>query len=725
MVSGADAYVRGEYLYQDFLYDSYGANTTATPLDPQPVPGSVDASFSAMTGDVVYPTEAGTYAFDAADLLEFRARLEHGRVAYRITLNTMLAPEAAGIAIGIDTDRNAATGRHDWGYGIGSLGTLGLEHVIVSWGTGAALDRKPMPSQADVRRNQITVATPLSPGGATWRHYLVVGLFDVEAKAFKAVGDEPTATHPGGAHGADAPPIFNAGFRFDEPMDGDALAQGSRGAGFGSHREHQQALALAARDISDLHADISFAKLLAAASESHVPATGYLNRLFVSHLDLGEGAQETRPMFVGKIQPYSVYVPTTYRKGHAAPMHLYLHSLAAGYNQYAVFAPNSLIQLGEGRGAFLLTPEGRGPDGWYHDEAEVDVFEAWADLAAHYDIDPVRVTIGGYSMGGYGTYKLGAQYPDLFAKAFAIVGPADEDITGGPTGGVSSSVNHTFDIAQNLRNLPLLMWNGMIDELVPVLGTLQFENRLHQLGYRHELNLFPTHDHFLFSILDEWGPGRDFLGDATIDPRPSQVTYRAVPGQDAPKLGIVHDHAYWISGVRVAPSADAAVIDARSLAKGEAPPSATEIAGVGVEPAPHIKRGIAWTQSTEAPSNALEISLEGVSAVTIWIEQAGIHTSKPFELSISSPAEAFVTLAGSFGARAISAAAGTTKMMVEIEPAADSSNPAPTARTQAPSGSLPATGVPARSGFALALLAVAVLAERLRRWAAPSGAPRR
>jgi dienelactone hydrolase len=716
MVSGADAYMEGEYLYQDFVYDSFGANTTNAPLPPDPVPAAGDTTFSGLTGDMVYPTDAATYAFDAADLLEFRARLEDGKIVYRVTLNTMLAPDVAGIAIGIDTDANSASGVSDWGYGIGSLGELGLEHVLVSWGPAALLDGKSIPSSVDVRRNQITIETPLEPGAATWRHYLVIGLFDAGAKTFKAVGEEPTETHPGGAHDTDAPPIFNAGFRFDEPFSDSELERGSRGAGAGNHREHGQALALAARDISELHADISFAKIRARTDESHVPTSGHINRLYASHLDLGEGAQPERPMFLGKIQPYSVYVPASYRKDHPAPLHLWLHSLAAGYNQYRIFAPNSLPQLGEQRGSFLLTPEGRGPDGWYHDEAEVDVFEAWADLAARYDIDATRVTIGGYSMGGYGTYKLASQYPDLFAKAFAIVGPADEEIQGGPSGGMFGGPQGTFEIAENLRNIPLLFWNGMIDELVPVLGTLQFENRLHELGYRHELNLFPTHDHFLFSILDRWEPGRDFLGLAEIDPSPSHVTYRHVTAQDAPKLGIVHDHAYWVSGVRVAEGAESAVVDARSLIRGEAVPQPAEIAGVGFAPALHIKRGINWITGTQAPQNVLEVKLDGVSSVTIWTEPAGFDADKPFEMRVESAAPALITLAGSFGARALNAAAGTTAMTVKIGGATVAGTKRPAVSRPAPSGPLPATGVPARSAAAAALLAgaAAVLAYRRR-----------
>ena len=272
-------------------------------------------------------------------------------------------------------------------------------------------------------------------------------------------------------------------------------------------------------------------------------------------------------------------------------------------------------------------------------------------------------------MGGYGTYKLGAQYPDLFAKAFAIVGPSDEDILGGPTGGAISSVNHNFDIATNLRNVPLLMWNGMIDELVPVLGTLRFENRLHELGLRHELDLFPTHDHFLFSILDEWGPGRDFLGAAELDPAPSHITFRVVPGagraearpRPRPRVLDLRRAGRAGRGERAGGRPFARRAARRCRPRPRSPASASTRRRTS-------SVALAWTQGTETARNALEVSLEGVSAVTIWSERAGIDTTKPFELSIESPAQAVVTLAGSFGARAITAPAGTTKMTVKIEP---------------------------------------------------------
>ena len=119
-----------------------------------------------------------------------------------------------------------------------------------------------------------------------------------------------------------------------------------------------------------------------------------------------------------------MFVPKTYRRTRRAGVTFALHSLSATYTQYAVFSPNQPRQLGDEEGRFYVTPLGRGPDGWYTDEGEVDFFEVWADLARRFRLDPTRVALSGYSMGGYGTYKLGLQWPDLFGAAFTVVGAA-------------------------------------------------------------------------------------------------------------------------------------------------------------------------------------------------------------------------------------------------------------------------------------------------------------
>ena len=76
-------------------------------------------------------------------------------------------------------------------------------------------------------------------------------------------------------------------------------------------------------------------------------------------------------------------------------------------------------------------------------------------------------------MGGIGTFKLGAQFPDLFARAQPTVG--DEPNT---------------DVLASIRNLPVLMWNTSADELVNATEFTQTADKLQNLGYRYELDIY-------------------------------------------------------------------------------------------------------------------------------------------------------------------------------------------------------------------------------------------
>src|SRR3954447_25066977 len=64
LVSGADAYRDGEWLYQDFLYDDHGALGTRDPGDPF---SQGTYLFSPKTGTLTYPT-GDAYVNNAADL---------------------------------------------------------------------------------------------------------------------------------------------------------------------------------------------------------------------------------------------------------------------------------------------------------------------------------------------------------------------------------------------------------------------------------------------------------------------------------------------------------------------------------------------------------------------------------------------------------------------------------------------------------------------------------
>ena len=129
-------------------------------------------------------------------------------------------------------------------------------------------------------------------------------------------------------------------------------------------------------------------------------------------------------------------------------MTLLLHSLSANYNQYTGHAQPVAVRDPRGP-SIVITPEARGPDQFYEGLGEADVFEVWADVAHLYKLDPDYTDITGYSMGGFGTFDLGAQFPDLFARAQPTVGEETDN-----------------NVLASFRNLPVLMWNIYGDELV-------------------------------------------------------------------------------------------------------------------------------------------------------------------------------------------------------------------------------------------------------------------
>ena len=138
----------------------------------------------------------------------------------------------------------------------------------------------------------------------------------------------------------------------------------------------------------------------------------------------------------------------------------------------------------------------------------------WTDIARHYQLNPDITDITGYSMGGGGTYRLGSQWPDLWGRAFPIVGP--------PSSAGSFA---------NFRNIPVMAWYGQNDELVgPELSEQAFLNA-EQAGIRYDQWVFTPAGHVTEGNNDEYAPAAAFFGEVTVDrnPRTSPTTTTRAP----------------------------------------------------------------------------------------------------------------------------------------------------------------------------------------------------
>lgn len=556
---------RGELVYTDYLYDDYGANRNGKPDQT-----TFRAQLAPTSGDARYPDDPDRYGYNAADLRELRLSTDGDRLHALVALQTMKKKDAAVFTIAVDSDGDASTGSGAWPDGSG-LTTPGADRFITVWGDGARLtdaegEARDVPFGVDRRRNVVEVNAPveLSKGARAW---IAVGLND---------GD--------GRFTDDGP--FDLGF------------QGAETYNTISHwGDQRQADALASGDLDDFAVDLPLGDMAKGRSRPFKITPGFYNRIFRSKHSYGEGIElkqggpggisgTSDPQFLGRYQPYGLYIPQGYDSKRKSLLLLDGHSLDVNQNEYKAVPPlgNHLRQLGDERNSIVITPLARGADTWYLDVGFEDVLEAWRDVRRHYRVDNDRTSITGYSMGGYMTYRLGLLMPDRFVAASSYVGPPAYFQWAYPAPPESTpewaARSNTNQIVVNGLNLPYEIVQGSADELVPVSGVVQQANTFRAAGNPYRLYLHSADDHLSFITTDlNWARTRDWLGTGKRNLSPVRVRYRRYPVWDIKRFGLRFDGAYWVDDmdVRDADGDDAfGQVDATTFARGGFRPLAVE-----------------------------------------------------------------------------------------------------------------------------------------------------
>src|SRR3954462_9748209 len=129
LVSGAEAYRDGEFLYQDYLFDDRGAAGTGDPTDPF---DPLSNLFSPKHGTLTYPTDPA-FANNAADLVELRVNPLANATAIRVTLNTLIDPDRTAFTIALGNSQDPVP----WPFGSGIRSpaqhflTVHREHAVL------------------------------------------------------------------------------------------------------------------------------------------------------------------------------------------------------------------------------------------------------------------------------------------------------------------------------------------------------------------------------------------------------------------------------------------------------------------------------------------------------------------------------------------------------------------------------------------------------------------
>jgi pimeloyl-ACP methyl ester carboxylesterase len=263
----------------------------------------------------------------------------------------------------------------------------------------------------------------------------------------------------------------------------------------------------------------------------------------------------------------------------------------------------------------------------------VDVLEVIADVRKHYDIDPDRIYLMGHSMGGYGTNRIGMHFPDLFAA----IAPAQG--------------TDTEELHANLRNTPWYEVTSLEDLDAGGRQATGLYDLLSADGYDATLVNYGMKIHEYSSIYENLPALFRFFGEHQRDPNPAVVTYTR-PADDNPKLGLVFDGAYWLSGLRSAAGAQATVtVTSEAIAHRIPDPAvAQRTQEVVFDPNSPTKRSIGIRYRTTPgyqpagpTSNTLRVDAAHTAALTVDLDRARLdrhdlrivsHADAPTELTL-------------------------------------------------------------------------------------------
>ena len=199
--------------------------------------------------------------------------------------------------------------------------------------------------------------------------------------------------------------------------------------------------------------------------------------------------------------PYTLFIPSGYDPARPTPVVVDLHGLKITPLTQILF--DGTTDFAERHGFIVVAPMGYSLDGWWGsrpgrpvetartrpgtDErytvgelSEIDAMRVLEMVRESYHVDEDRIYLTGHSMGGAGTWYLGAKYNDLWAGVAPIAG----------AGGIRDR-----ETAERFRSLPTLVMHGELDSIVPAANSRRSVWWLQTVGAPHLYLEAPGMDH--------------------------------------------------------------------------------------------------------------------------------------------------------------------------------------------------------------------------------------
>jgi predicted esterase len=247
-----------------------------------------------------------------------------------------------------------------------------------------------------------------------------------------------------------------------------------------------------------------------------VEAKEHQSYTFISHVD-------------GSVQYYSV-APATHDLANPA---LFLSVHGAGVQaigQARAYQPKDW--------GVLVAATNRRPRGFnWEDWGRMDALEVFELAKKQFNPDPQKIYLTGHSMGGHGTWYLGATYPDKWAAIAPCAGYPTLTGYGSADGKIpdqarseeerillrASNGSNVIELAQNYKDLGVYIFHGDDDRVVSVNYARQMRKVLGEFHNDFSYYEYPGGSHWFGNESVDWPPLFEFFNwhkieqDSTID----------------------------------------------------------------------------------------------------------------------------------------------------------------------------------------------------------------
>ncbi|HKB57653.1 MAG TPA: prolyl oligopeptidase family serine peptidase [Lacunisphaera sp.] len=175
--------------------------------------------------------------------------------------------------------------------------------------------------------------------------------------------------------------------------------------------------------------------------------------LFAADPVPGKQVEQSFATSDGGSMPYLLYLPENYSAtSDKVPVILFLHGRGESYGPLSLVAkwgPPCRLAAGEQMHYLVVSPQCPKESSWDKADQQARLLELLALIKKTCHVDEDRIYLTGMSMGGYGSWRLAADHPEMFAAMVPVCGggtPAD---------------------AGRLIKLPIWAWHGTDDPAVP------------------------------------------------------------------------------------------------------------------------------------------------------------------------------------------------------------------------------------------------------------------